>query len=233
MHVLKQTATEAHESFLPVKNEEESYDESSQSMPRASHMRRPLARKPNAIAYYTDFIVYPIVVVGLIAAYFILGYDGEPLTWLAAIVIGAAAWTLVEYLIHRFVLHHVVYIRDMHVQHHNAPAELIDTPIWLSLFFMVAGVLLPSWLAFGFGVASGFTAGMTLGYLTYGAMHHAMHHWRIPHGTYLYRAKRWHAQHHASTDEGNYGVSSLFWDHVFGTVLPDPAVTSRKRRGDG
>ncbi|AVA25025.1 sterol desaturase family protein [Rhizobium sp. NXC24] len=196
-------------------------------------MRRSLSRKPNAIAYYTDFVVYPIITAGLSAAYFAWGYDGRPLIWFAAIVIGAAAWTLVEYLIHRFVLHHVVYVRDMHIQHHHAPTELIDTPIWLSLSFMAAGVLLPSWWAFGFGVASGFTVGMTLGYLTYGTMHHAMHHWRIPHGTYLYRAKRWHAQHHASTDEGNYGVSSLFWDHVFGTVLPDPAVKSRERRGGG
>lgn len=139
-------------------------------------------------------------------------------------------WTLVEYVIHRFILHHVVYIRDMHDQHHRSPKELIDTPIWLSLSFMTAGVLLPSWWVFGFGIAGGFTVGMTLGYLTYGLMHHAMHHWHIRHGTYLYRAKRRHAQHHASIDEGNYGVSSPFWDYVFGTTLLDPGAAGKTKR---
>jgi sterol desaturase/sphingolipid hydroxylase (fatty acid hydroxylase superfamily) len=153
------------------------------------------------------------------------------LSWLAAVVVGAALWTLVEYVIHRFILHHVVFIRDMHDLHHRAPTELIDTPIWLSFSFMLAGVLLPSWWVFGFGIASGFTIGMAIGYLTYGLMHHAMHHWRIRHDTYLYRAKRRHAQHHASVDEGNYGVSSPLWDYVFGTMLPDPGEAAKKRRG--
>lgn len=193
-------------------------------------MKRLLAPMPKGFAYYTDFVVYPIVVIGLSAAYFIRGYDARPLMWLAAVLAGAALWTLVEYIIHRFILHHVVFIRDMHDEHHRSPTELIDTPIWLSLSFMLAGVLLPSWWVFGFGISTGFTVGMTLGYLTYGLMHHAMHHWRISHGTYLYRAKRRHAQHHASTDEGNYGVSSPFWDYVFGTMLPDPSAEAKKRR---
>ncbi len=89
-------------------------------------------------------------------------------------------------------------------------------------------MLLPSWWLLGAGPGIGFTVGMTIGYLTYGTMNHAMHHWRIRHDSYLYRAKRRHAQHHASIDEGNYGVSSQFWDHVFGTALPDPAISSRK-----
>jgi sterol desaturase/sphingolipid hydroxylase (fatty acid hydroxylase superfamily) len=189
-------------------------------------MKQPLGKTSNQFAYYADFVVYPSVVFGLIVAYFSYGYDGRPLIWLASVPIGIFVWTLAEYVIHRAILHHVVFIRDMHDRHHRAPTELIDTPIWLSFSFMLLGVLMPSWLAFGFGVASGFTIGMTLGYLIYGLMHHAMHHWRIPHGTYLYRAKRRHAQHHASTDEGNYGVSSPLWDYVFGTVLPDPAKTS-------
>lgn len=194
-------------------------------------MKRLSVHMPKGFAYYADFVVYPLVAAGLSAAYFLKDYDGRPLRWLAAVIIGAAAWTLVEYIIHRFILHHVVFIRDMHDQHHRSPTELIDTPIWLSLLFMFAGVLLPFWWLFGFGPAAGFTIGMTLGYLIYGLMHHAMHHWRIRHGTYLYRAKRRHAQHHASTDEGNYGVSSPFWDYVFGTMLPDPGVASKKRRG--
>jgi sterol desaturase/sphingolipid hydroxylase (fatty acid hydroxylase superfamily) len=185
---------------------------------------------PKGAAYYADFVIYPIVVVALSAAYFTFAYDGHPLVWLVAALIGAALWTLVEYIIHRFILHHFVYFRDLHAEHHLTPKELIDTPILISFSFLLVGVLLPPWWLFGFGPAAGFTAGMTLGYLTYATMHHAMHHWQIPHDTYLYRAKRWHAQHHASNDEGNYGVSSIFWDYVFGTILPDPKDVSKKRQ---
>jgi sterol desaturase/sphingolipid hydroxylase (fatty acid hydroxylase superfamily) len=70
---------------------------------------------------------------------------------------------------------------------------------------------------------------MILGYVAYAVMHHGLHHWRIAHGTYLYRAKRRHALHHASNDEGNFGVSSPLWDLVFGTDLPDPARSRLKR----
>ncbi|NEI72933.1 sterol desaturase family protein [Rhizobium lusitanum] len=193
-------------------------------------MKRPSVYMLKGFAYYMDFVVYPLVVAGLSAAYLMKDFDGRPLRWLATVIVGAAVWTLVEYIIHRFILHHVMFIREMHDQHHRSPKELIDTPIWLSLSFMFAGVLLPSWWLFGFGPATGFTVGMTLGYLIYGLMHHAMHHWRIRHGTYLYRAKRRHAQHHASIDEGNYGVSSPVWDYVFGTELPDHGMESGKRR---
>jgi sterol desaturase/sphingolipid hydroxylase (fatty acid hydroxylase superfamily) len=195
-------------------------------------MKQSLSKTPNPYAYYADFVVYPLVVLALLASYWVWAYDSRPVVWLAAILVGGFVWTLMEYFIHRVILHHAVYVRDMHEMHHRAPTELIDTPIWMSLSFMLVGVLLLPWLVFGFGIASGFTIGMTIGYLAYGTMHHAMHHWRIRHGTYLYRAKRRHAQHHASLDEGNYGVSSPLWDYVFGTLLPDPAKSRKRDKGE-
>ncbi|MFZ2101941.1 MAG: sterol desaturase family protein [Oricola sp.] len=50
-------------------------------------------------------------------------------------------------------------------------------------------------------------------------MHHAVHHWHPAHSGYLYGIKRGHAMHHA--DEAyNFGVTSRFWDRVFGTSRP-------------
>jgi hypothetical protein len=57
------------------------------------------------------------------------------------------------------------------------------------------------------------------GYLGYAFTHHATHHWRVDNGWSI-RRKRWHAQHHHAAQPGCYGVTSAFWDPVFGSAAP-------------
>lgn len=172
------------------------------------------------VTYYSDFILYPIALAGLIRSAILWHGIINPVVWIASYCVGLFVWTLAEYLIHRGILHNVVYFRDLHEMHHARPTELIGTPIWLSFFVIAVAVFLPSWWLFDLGIASGFTAGVTSGYVAYGFLHHVLHHWHPPHGSYLYRVKRRHALHHHSDIEGNFGVTTLFWDHVFGTALP-------------
>lgn len=171
------------------------------------------------VTYYSDFVVYPIALTGLVLAAILWQGHINPLIWIAAFGVGLFVWTLAEYWIHRGILHNVPYFRDLHETHHAAPTDLIGTPIWLSFCVIAAVVFWPSWYLYGFGIASGFTAGITTGYVGYSFIHHVLHHWHPPHDSYLYKVKRRHAQHHHSADEGNYGVTTLFWDHVFGTAL--------------
>ena len=51
-------------------------------------------------------------------------------TWAACLAIGLALWTVVEYLMHRWVLHRMA----PHYQHHGEPEKLeyIFAPLWLS-----------------------------------------------------------------------------------------------------
>ena len=124
-----------------------------------------------------------------------------------------------------------VALANQHDQHHAAPTDLIGTPIWLSFVVIAAVVFWPSWHLFGLGIASGFTAGVVTGYVGYSFVHHVLHHWHPPHGSYLYTVKRRHALHHHNDVEGNFGVTTLFWDHVFGTAIPDrPGQAARARR---
>lgn len=176
----------------------------------------------SAVGYYADFYIYPVVLAALVAASLYPTAPLDPLLWIVSVLAGLFLWTLAEYVIHRFVLHNVVYFRDLHDQHHASPTELIGTPIWISFSLLAAAVLLPSWWLLGLQYGSGFSFGMTAGYLTYSFAHHVLHHWQMRPGHPLYGWKRQHALHHFRHDEGNFGVTTLFWDHVFGTALKGP-----------
>jgi sterol desaturase/sphingolipid hydroxylase (fatty acid hydroxylase superfamily) len=77
----------------------------------------------------------------------------------------------------------------------------------------------PSCVALGFDLGTAATAGLVTGYLWYVFVHYATHHWRPRRDSYLYRARMRHACHHHLSHSGNFGVTTAFWDHVFGTAL--------------
>jgi sterol desaturase/sphingolipid hydroxylase (fatty acid hydroxylase superfamily) len=183
--------------------------------------------RENAFGYYIDFVVYPAVLVGLMAYAALYLQAKHALSWLVAAAIGVCVWTLIEYFMHRLVLHNVPYFKRMHDAHHQNPKALIDTPIWASFSILVFVVFTPSYWSLGANVGTGFTFGVTLGYFIYSLMHHSMHFWAVPHNTYFYRAKHRHALHHYSEVEGNFGVTSPFWDYVFGTALPEPQLAKQ------
>lgn len=170
-------------------------------------------------SYFADFVVYPPSAGVLIAAAL---WPGSRLSWTAsvlAVLTGLAVWTLVEYITHRFILHEVRYLAAMHELHHDDPNGFVGTPTWLSLGLICCGALLPLWWETGLHLASGVTAGMMVGYLWYVGVHHAVHHWRIDADSPLYRLKRRHALHHHARQPCNFGVTTGFWDRVFGTAF--------------
>jgi hypothetical protein len=56
------------------------------------------------IGYYADFIIYAVLLFAL-AAVTLRGSRSDQLIWLGAAIAGAGSWTLVEYILHRFVFH--------------------------------------------------------------------------------------------------------------------------------
>ena len=158
------------------------------------------------IGYFAEFLVFPPFVMALA----ILAYDeSEPFratTWTLSFAAGVFLWTLLEYLLHRYVFHHAPIISEIHERHHHDPLALI-------------GVLFPLWLLLGIAIAAGITAGVTCGYLWNVLVHYASHHWYPRHGSYLYRVRLRHARHHYSHDQGNFGVTVEFWDRLFRTQI--------------
>jgi len=171
-------------------------------------------------AYYADFYVYATVVVTATAIMTWRNSAYEASIWLLTAATGAFIWTLFEYLLHRFVLHHMAPFAAMHDAHHQAPRAFVGTPTWLSMSVILGVVFLPAWALGSFNAASGLAVGVMAGFFWYGLVHHAIHYRRPrPLATRLLVASRRHAQHHYSSESGNFGVTTSFWDHVFGTSL--------------
>ena len=138
---------------------------------------------------------------------------------------GIFFWSLFEYLMHRFVFHYVAHTDRgkrinyvLHGNHHEYPRdkERLFMPaapsliISSTLFFLF-------WLVLDKNIFS-FFPGFILGYLIYGSMHYAIHAWNPP---FKWMKGLWrnHHLHHYKHDHKAFGVSSTFWDHVFGTMF--------------
>jgi sterol desaturase/sphingolipid hydroxylase (fatty acid hydroxylase superfamily) len=171
-------------------------------------------------AYYADFAIYAATVILLTAGTAVGSTWTQRLHWLAAFAVGAATWTLLEYLLHCFVLHGRSIFAPLHAVHHEAPRAFVGTPTWISLGVFWLVFFAPTWAWVSFNAASGLTAGLMSGFLWYGIVHHAIH-YRRPRllAVRLPAAARRHMYHHYSKQPGNFGVTIAFWDHVFGTVI--------------
>jgi sterol desaturase/sphingolipid hydroxylase (fatty acid hydroxylase superfamily) len=171
-------------------------------------------------SYYADFAIYAAVMTTatVVTSWRNTAYESS--IWLLTAAVGALSWTFFEYLLHRFVLHRIRVFAAMHDAHHQAPLAFVGTPTWLSMGVILGVVFLPTWALGSWNAASGLTVGVMAGFFWYGVVHHAIH-YRKPRAiaTRLLLASRRHAQHHYSNQSGNFGVTTSFWDHVFGTTL--------------
>jgi sterol desaturase/sphingolipid hydroxylase (fatty acid hydroxylase superfamily) len=169
------------------------------------------------VGYYSDFFAYPVQIAVLGAAAFTYADADRASVYVAIFLASLALWTLLEYILHRFVLHHLPWIKEMHEQHHRDVRALVGTPTWFSIALILGLVFCPVlWLADAV-IASIATSGFMSGYLWYVSVHHMVHHGHPAHSGYLYSVKRNHAMHHAN-QAYNFGVTSCFWDRVFRTV---------------
>lgn len=177
-----------------------------------------LSFEQGRLAYGADFALYGVAVAALSVLLVIRSPHGDGLELAATCAAGLIAWTLIEYLFHRFLLHRLSPFREWHAQHHARPSARIASPTFFSATLLFVLVYLPGRLLFGFWAACALTLGVTAGYLAYAVAHHATHHWR-PSSDWLKRNKRWHAaHHHGNGQERCFGVTNSFWDRVFGTA---------------
>lgn len=193
--------------------------------------------KSDFLEFFTH--IHPIVIILIWVPFSIYmlywGYllrpaQGDLLYLPVAFLIGLFVWTFAEYNIHRFFFHfcprtsleeRIVFL--FHGVHHAQPrmkTRLVMPPVvsiplaafFLFLFNLLLGSLLgrPHWVG-------PLVSGLTLGYLTYDLMHYATHHFPMRWGAFKY-LKRHHMLHHYKTPDQRFGVSSPFWDWVYGTL---------------
>lgn len=173
-----------------------------------------LSIEHNQIVYFGDWAAYAICVV-LMASWLAIGAPpSRHFALSVAPLLGLLAWSPVEYLVHRFVLHGIEPFRSWHAVHHQRPRALIGAPTLLTMPAFFALVFVPLWWLSDVTLACAFTMGLVSGYLVYAVVHHAAHHWhvRLPS---LQQRKRTHAMHHSDQGgRGRYGVTSAVWDRI-------------------
>ncbi|XP_032086975.1 fatty acid 2-hydroxylase [Thamnophis elegans] len=146
-------------------------------------------------------------------------------------ILGIFTWSLVEYIIHRFLFHmnppaNNYYLITLHFlvhgQHHKSPFDhtrLVFPPVPASLlffpFYFLAQVVVPGEL--GLSILSG----GIVGYIIYDMMHYYLHYGSPKEGTYLYGLKTYHIKHHFEHQKAGFGISSRFWDRPFHTLIPE------------
>ena len=175
-------------------------------------------------AYRIDFALYSASIIAL-ASYLVWSNPhGVRIELLAVALIGLVSWTLIEYVLHRFVLHGLQPFRRWHAAHHERPSALICAPTILSATLIAMLVFLPALLLGDWWQACALTLGLLIGYLAYAVTHHAIHHWPA-NSKWLKHRKRFHALHHHLRQPGFYGVTSGFWDEVFRTASVRPLIS--------
>lgn len=144
---------------------------------------------------------------------------------------GYAFWTLMEYCIHRIVFHHVYtttlgkkfhYIA--HGIHHDYPNDSLRLVMPPAINLTLAVIFYWSFYAViqDKGLTAGFFAGFVFGYMVYDLMHYASHFYNFK-NKWFQRVKRSHLLHHYRQPNSGYGLSTVFWDRVFGTMHPADA----------
>lgn len=172
--------------------------------------------------------VVPILLWGPVSLYWLYsgafgqGLElGEVFLWA---FLGLISWTLMEYLLHRFVFHfpakskvtkYLVFL--FHGLHHddpNDPTRLVFPPvpaiaIVFGLYHFFALIIPDSSHHIFMGT-------FMIGYLCYDYIHYATHHFKMTSkvGRVL---KKNHLQHHNLHEPVKFGVSSPLWDYVFGS----------------
>lgn len=168
--------------------------------------------------YLVDFAVHGAAVLALLSALAVLNPEAPGLELPALVALGWLAWSLAEYLLHRFVLHGLKPFSTLHGLHHQQPQALLATPTVVSAGLILVLVLLPLLALAEAWRAVAVTLGVAGGYLLYSLAHHATHHGRSR-GAWLLRRRHWHALHHrAGRKPGYFGISTLVWDRLFGTL---------------
>ena len=193
--------------------------------------------KSDLLEFFTHVHPVTIIVIWIPFSLYMLywGYTLHPtegsLAYIpAGFLIGLFLWTFAEYNIHRFFFHfhpHTPWQKRIlflfHGVHHAQPrmkTRLVMPPAasapGMAVVFLMANLLIGGVFGRQYWVGP-FVSGFTLGYLTYDLMHYAVHRLPMRRGVFKY-LKRYHMLHHYRTPDQRFGVSSPFWDWVYGTL---------------
>lgn len=147
---------------------------------------------------------------------------------LVLFLLGLFLWTFAEYVSIRFVFHSTTlnYIfknsfLDFHHHHHLHPKDkkFLFIPLPLAALIFIIGP------GFGFLLAGNHAvpavAGFLAGYLLFTILHYSEHHYDSSQIPFLKPLWQNHFLHHNLYPDKAFGVTTQWWDKVFGTMPPE------------
>jgi sterol desaturase/sphingolipid hydroxylase (fatty acid hydroxylase superfamily) len=200
---------------------------------KREHHLDKMTLKELVVAYFQ----YPAIIVYLaLSAASIAVYASAPAP-LGATMIAAGLsiflYPLMWYVIHRWVLHSrwmfkVPFLastwKRIHYDHHQDPnhLEVLFGALHTTLP-TIAAISLPMGYAVGGtgGAAAAFAAGL-LTTCVYEFVHCIQHLAYKPKSKWIAEMKKRHMAHHFHDENGNYGITSFFWDKLLGTFYDRP-----------
>jgi sterol desaturase/sphingolipid hydroxylase (fatty acid hydroxylase superfamily) len=149
-------------------------------------------------------------------------------TTIGLFAFGFVSFTWVEYMTHRYIFHMKTYsvLREkiqytIHGVHHEFPKdkERLAMPPLLSI--TIATLLLLLFRLVLGDLAFAFLPGFLVGYAFYLSVHYMVHVYQPPKNVFKWL---WinHSVHHYKHGEYVFGVSSPFWDYLYGTMKEKP-----------
>lgn len=181
------------------------------------------------LAYFTHHSILTYLILIAASLWLTVTTAAEPWGPIVAATVIALVYPLVEYLMHRYVLHAKFLYRHqataalwkrIHYDHHQNPNDLgvLFGALYTTLptIFLIASPI--GWLIAGLpGAAAAFASALTL-FSLYEFCHCIQHLPFTPRWHWLRELKKHHLAHHFHSERGNYGITSLLWDRVLGTL---------------
>ena len=210
---------------------------------RSPHKRRTYdLGRMGRVDLLRAYLGHPAVLtyLGLAAVSIALAAGFAEAFWPLALAAGLTvlAYPLVEYVVHRFVLHgrymyKAAFLaatwKRIHYDHHRDPNDLnvLFGALYTTLPTIALVTLPLGWLVAGpAGAGAAFATGL-LAFSFYEFCHCLQHLNYTPRSRLFRRIKQLHMAHHFHNETGNFGITSFIWDRVFGTLYDPPGAAPR------
>lgn len=173
-------------------------------------------------------ISLPLIIFSVISAaliyYGIIEKGFEVPEMILLFIAGFFFFTFIEYIMHRY-LYHIPATSEtkkkvsytMHGVHHDYPKDKSRLAMPPLLSLIIATVFFIIYRTVMGDYAFGFLAGFLMGYAAYLAVHYSIHAFNVP-NNFLKTLWHHHSIHHYREPDRAFGVTSPFWDHIFGTM---------------
>lgn len=148
-----------------------------------------------------------------------------PFAGVGLFLTGAVVWFFFEYAMHRYLFHWRLdwrpvqtFVFLMHGNHHADPDDRLRNLMPPIASFPIASVVWLTFLALAGHAGTWIFLGFISGYVCYDLIHFACHQ-RKMRGRIGRALKRHHVRHHHSERGGNYSITTIFLDRLFGSEI--------------